>query len=84
LYKAIQQYIIKLIPYIEKQKDIEEKKKIHERDILEFFNKNKTLCAKFKNILDIHLSYIKLNRPDIVGSWNYYQEFEKIYKRLHT
>ncbi|EJB0365099.1 DUF2972 domain-containing protein, partial [Campylobacter jejuni] len=23
-------------------------------------------------------------RPDIVGSWNYYQEFEKIYKRLHT
>ncbi|ECQ7402605.1 DUF2972 domain-containing protein, partial [Campylobacter jejuni] len=27
---------------------------------------------------------IKLNRPDIVGSWNYYQEFEKIYKRLHT
>ncbi|EIA3751935.1 DUF2972 domain-containing protein, partial [Campylobacter jejuni] len=55
LYKAIQQYIIKLIPYIEKQKDIEEKKKIHERDILEFFNKNKTLCAKFKNILDIHL-----------------------------
>ncbi|ECQ5569685.1 DUF2972 domain-containing protein, partial [Campylobacter jejuni] len=25
-----------------------------------------------------------LNRPDIVGSWNYYQEFEKIYKRLHT
>ncbi|EAL6727711.1 DUF2972 domain-containing protein, partial [Campylobacter jejuni] len=26
----------------------------------------------------------KLNRPDIVGSWNYYQEFEKIYKRLHT
>ncbi|EKQ0566335.1 DUF2972 domain-containing protein, partial [Campylobacter jejuni] len=24
------------------------------------------------------------NRPDIVGSWNYYQEFEKIYKRLHT
>ncbi|EIC2971884.1 DUF2972 domain-containing protein, partial [Campylobacter jejuni] len=73
-----------LIPYIEKQKDIEEKKKIHERDILEFFNKNKILCAKFKNILDIHLSYIKLNRPDIVSSWNYYQEFEKIYKRLHT
>ncbi|EAJ8039416.1 DUF2972 domain-containing protein, partial [Campylobacter jejuni] len=23
-------------------------------------------------------------RPDIVSSWNYYQEFEKIYKRLHT
>ncbi|EAH6682981.1 DUF2972 domain-containing protein, partial [Campylobacter coli] len=22
--------------------------------------------------------------PDIVDSWNYYQEFEKIYKRLHT
>ncbi|EOH2600154.1 DUF2972 domain-containing protein [Campylobacter jejuni] len=27
---------------------------------------------------------MKLNRPDIVSSWNYYQEFEKIYKRLHT
>ncbi|EFR5254122.1 DUF2972 domain-containing protein, partial [Campylobacter jejuni] len=34
------------------------------------------------SILDIGLSHIKQHRPDIVASWKYYQEFEKMCKEL--
>ncbi|EJP4788091.1 DUF2972 domain-containing protein, partial [Campylobacter jejuni] len=29
-----------------------------------------------------HLPYIKQHRPDIVASWKYYQEFEKMCEEL--
>ncbi|EAL7903510.1 DUF2972 domain-containing protein, partial [Campylobacter jejuni] len=35
-----------------------------------------------KNILDKELVHIKQHRPDIVASWKYYQEFEKMCKEL--
>ncbi|ECL0278544.1 DUF2972 domain-containing protein, partial [Campylobacter jejuni] len=37
---------------------------------------------KIKNILKSHLLHIKQHRPDIVASWKYYQEFEKMCKEL--
>ncbi|EAI4952488.1 DUF2972 domain-containing protein, partial [Campylobacter jejuni] len=43
-------------------------------------NKNARVSAK--NILDEELVYIKQHRPDIVASWKYYQEFEKMCKEL--
>ncbi|EAJ4919194.1 TPA: DUF2972 domain-containing protein, partial [Campylobacter jejuni] len=38
--------------------------------------------VKLKNILDKELVHIKQHRPDIVASWKYYQEFEKMCKEL--
>ncbi|HFN3234323.1 TPA: DUF2972 domain-containing protein, partial [Campylobacter jejuni] len=63
--------------------NIEKKKKIDECNLLYFLQNNPALRKKFKQRLDNdHLPYIKQHRPDIVASWKYYQEFEKMCKEL--
>ncbi|MFG6702868.1 DUF2972 domain-containing protein, partial [Campylobacter coli] len=47
-----------------------------------YLKENKELRVKLKNILDKELVHIKQHRPDIVASWKYYQEFEKMCKEL--
>ncbi|MBK1993785.1 DUF2972 domain-containing protein [Campylobacter novaezeelandiae] len=75
----IKNYIEKLITCFERVKEIEIKKKIQEKEILNHFKQNKEMALKFKKILDEeHLPYIKEQRPDIVKSWKYYQEFERM------
>ncbi|WP_333721564.1 DUF2972 domain-containing protein [Campylobacter helveticus] len=32
----------------------------------------------FKKVFDKEFTHIKANRPDIVASWKYYKEFEKM------
>lgn len=59
-----------------------EKGLIKEEDILEYLRYNEKLRHELKNILDFELIHIKQHRPDIVASWKYYQEFEKICKEL--
>ncbi|HEB7728142.1 TPA: DUF2972 domain-containing protein, partial [Campylobacter jejuni] len=49
-----------------------------EKYILHYFKNNIKDRQILKQILDKELSYIKQHRPDIVASWKYYQEFEKI------
>ncbi|MCR2097775.1 DUF2972 domain-containing protein [Campylobacter upsaliensis] len=46
--------------------------------MLEYFKNNKTLALQFKTLLDKELAHIKQTRPDIIASWKYYEEFEKI------
>ncbi|EAH9451401.1 TPA: DUF2972 domain-containing protein, partial [Campylobacter jejuni] len=46
--------------------------------------KNKDLAFKLKNILDEDYDHIKQYRPDIVASWKYYQEFEKMCQELDS
>ncbi|EIM1029711.1 DUF2972 domain-containing protein, partial [Campylobacter coli] len=58
------------------------KKKIKERDILSFLREHNFYRYQLKNILDYELQHIKQYRPDIVASWKYYQEFEKMCKEL--
>ncbi|HEC1750942.1 TPA: DUF2972 domain-containing protein, partial [Campylobacter lari] len=55
---------------------------IKEKDILDYLRYDKKLRQKLKNILDFELTHIKQYRPDIVASWRYYQEFEKMCKEL--
>ncbi|MBZ7965037.1 DUF2972 domain-containing protein, partial [Campylobacter sp. 2457A] len=55
----IKSYIEVLFLAIEKQKQTEDKKRIAERDILNYFKENKELAKEFKRILDTeHLPYI--------------------------
>ncbi|MBZ7929152.1 DUF2972 domain-containing protein, partial [Campylobacter molothri] len=64
-----------------KIKDIENKK-WSENDILNEFKNNKLIRNKVFNMLYKELNFIKQHRPDIVASWKYYQEFEKMCEEL--
>ena len=55
---------------------------LSEQDILNYFKANSSLALKFKTLLDKELIHIKQTHPDIIASWKYYQEFEKICEGL--
>ncbi|EKQ0670499.1 DUF2972 domain-containing protein [Campylobacter jejuni] len=78
----IKEYIIEFLNKL----DLKIKKivanKIKEKDVLVYLKSNQEIRKKLKNILDKELVHIKQHRPDIVASWKYYQEFEKMYKEL--
>ncbi|MBZ7949878.1 DUF2972 domain-containing protein [Campylobacter molothri] len=62
---------------------INERKKLKtERDILSFMKQNRDIAFAFKNKFDKDYVHIKQHRPDIVASWKYYQEFEKMCEEL--
>ncbi|MCW1313365.1 DUF2972 domain-containing protein [Campylobacter jejuni] len=80
--KEIKNRVTTLVDNINKQKQILENIKIKEVDIINFMKENKKLRLKCKKVFDEHLLFIKQHRPDIVASWKYYQEFEKMCKEL--
>ncbi|EAL3768807.1 DUF2972 domain-containing protein, partial [Campylobacter jejuni] len=55
-----------------------ENSKINENDVLNYIKKDKELMREVKKIFDQEYETIKQHRPDIVASWKYYQEFEKM------
>ncbi len=71
-------YIKEVVLRINRQLDTENNKKINENDILNFFSENKDLYVKFSDIIEKHIEHIKYHRMDIVESWKYYNEFNKI------
>ncbi|ECK7996250.1 DUF2972 domain-containing protein, partial [Campylobacter jejuni] len=56
--------------------------KIKESDILNCCLYNKQIRTKLRYIIDKEIIYLKQHHPDIVASWRYYQEFEKMCKEL--
>ncbi|EAH7219450.1 DUF2972 domain-containing protein, partial [Campylobacter jejuni] len=80
------EYQQKIQEYLKALEDNEQKRiqnAITEIEILNYLKENKDIARKFKQILDNdHLPYIKQHRPDIVASWKYYQEFEKMCEEL--
>ncbi|HEC2784083.1 TPA: DUF2972 domain-containing protein, partial [Campylobacter jejuni] len=80
--KEIKSKVIALVDSINQQKQILENKKIKEVDIINFMKGDKKIRLKCKKVFDEHLLFIKQHRPDIVASWTYYQEFEKMCKEL--
>ncbi|HEO8741841.1 TPA: DUF2972 domain-containing protein, partial [Campylobacter upsaliensis] len=82
LYEKTKHYLKGLYEYYLKRVEIEKKKLLNEKQILEYFRNNKTLALKFKKAFDIELEHIKTHRPDIVASWKYYKEFEKMCEEL--
>ncbi|EAK7235527.1 DUF2972 domain-containing protein, partial [Campylobacter upsaliensis] len=53
-----------------------------ETDILTYFKTHRQEALIFKKVFDKEFAHIKANRPDIVDSWKYYKEFEKICENL--
>ena len=79
LFQATKQYLKSLMMSLEKRVFIEEAKKINEKQILSFLAIQQKLQI-LKDILDEETAHIKEVRPDIVESWQYYQEFERLCK----
>ncbi|RTJ64631.1 DUF2972 domain-containing protein, partial [Campylobacter jejuni] len=74
--------ITNILLIIDKHFKKENKNQIKEYEILNYLKTNSSTRIKIKNILESHLLHIKQHRPDIVASWKYYQEFEKMCKEL--
>ncbi|MCR6576842.1 DUF2972 domain-containing protein, partial [Campylobacter insulaenigrae] len=59
-----------------------EQLKLNEKDILSFLMQTQECRFKLKEILSKEIQITKQHRPDIVASWKYYQEFEKMCEEL--
>lgn len=57
-------------------------KEIKILDVLQYFKVKPKQAKIYKEILDKELIFIKKERPDIVDSWKYYKEFEKMCEEL--
>ncbi|TQR53142.1 DUF2972 domain-containing protein, partial [Campylobacter troglodytis] len=55
---------------------------ITEEQVLNFLRKNKEKRKMLKTMCEQELQWFKQNRPEIIASWTYYLEFEKMYKEL--
>ncbi|EOI4971581.1 DUF2972 domain-containing protein, partial [Campylobacter jejuni] len=78
----ITQYQIDFLNILEKRTKYIQKNKITAEQVLVYLHKNSELKKILKQILDEELIHIKQYCPDIIASWKYYQEFEKMCKEL--
>ncbi|MFH5321121.1 DUF2972 domain-containing protein, partial [Campylobacter jejuni] len=82
IFNQCQEYLSLFLIELEKKVENEQSKKINEMNILEYLKQDCESRIELKKILDEELIHIKQHRPDIVASWKYYQEFEKMCKEL--
>ncbi|MCR6594828.1 DUF2972 domain-containing protein, partial [Campylobacter insulaenigrae] len=78
LKEYTQKYLNKFILELDQKMKDKKKHLIKEENILKFMKENREIRNIWKNTFNAQLNHIKTNRPDIVASWKYYQEFEKI------
>ncbi|MBZ7969354.1 DUF2972 domain-containing protein, partial [Campylobacter molothri] len=80
--KEVFLYIKKLMEKLYHRIQIEDDLMLKVEDVLRHLRNNSSARISAKNILDKELIYIKQYCPDIVASWKYYQEFEKMCEEL--
>ena len=78
ILKHIDHFLLILKQVIEDEKC----KEIKILDVLQYFKVKPKQAKIYKEILDKELIFIKKERLDIVDSWKYYKEFEKICENL--
>ncbi|MFQ6342738.1 DUF2972 domain-containing protein, partial [Campylobacter sp. VTCC 70190] len=84
LIKYVRSYLKEFIDKLETKINLKKKHLINEVQILDFLKSNILLMEKWKEIFKRELVHIKQHRPDIVASWKYYMEFEKMCEELDT
>ncbi|EAK2629531.1 DUF2972 domain-containing protein [Campylobacter coli] len=83
LFFNIQKYINGLMGHIANILVLENAKKIKPEEILRYLYENQNMRLKLKNLFLVGMvDFCKQHRPDIVASWKYYQEFEKMCEEL--
>ncbi|EPY3604431.1 DUF2972 domain-containing protein [Campylobacter upsaliensis] len=80
--ERLKSYFKEFVKVLDERVKFRKEHALNENDVLEYFKNNKTLALQFKALLDKELIHIKQTRPDIIASWKYYQEFEKICEGL--
>ncbi|EIK1945417.1 DUF2972 domain-containing protein [Campylobacter jejuni] len=80
LYIKIKKIILQLIYIIKKYINLNQP--LCEKDILHYLSLDKKYRDIYLKIINYNLTTLKQHRPDIVASWKYYQEFEKMCKEL--
>ncbi len=53
-------------------------KSLSENDILHYFKNNPFFAKKFRDIAEAHLEYLRINRPELIDDFTYYNEFLKM------
>ncbi|EOW0925583.1 DUF2972 domain-containing protein [Campylobacter upsaliensis] len=76
--ERLKSYFKEFIKVLDEKVRFRKDNALNENDMLEFFKNNANLALQFKALLDKELIHIKQTRPDIIASWKYYEEFEKI------
>ncbi|EFP1169579.1 DUF2972 domain-containing protein, partial [Campylobacter jejuni] len=56
----------------------------NEQELFDFLRQYKEAVVAIKDVLDKELFFMKKMFPNIVASWKYYQEFEKMCKELDS
>ena len=82
LWEATKEYIQEFLDYLNKESKNAQNARITADEVLEFLRKDKESALNLQSVLEAELAHIKANRPDIVESWKYYQEFVKICKKV--
>ncbi|RDU63908.1 hypothetical protein CQA43_03575, partial [Helicobacter ganmani] len=82
LFEAFKVYMLGYMKTLEKKEIEELKLKLNERDILNYFKENDAIRKDYKKLFDEDYWHIKSHRPDIVESWKYYQEFERMCEEM--
>ena len=80
IWNKVKKYLGEYFMRLEQRYMLEQERIVFENEILDFFRDdgNRDILIKYKMKFDEDLEHIKRYRPDIVESWEYYQEFLKI------
>ncbi|TNH32861.1 DUF2972 domain-containing protein, partial [Campylobacter helveticus] len=78
LFNETKIYLNQFIEKLENLRQNYVKTFVKENDVLNYLKTHKQEALTFKEILDKELTHIKTHRPDIVASWKYYGEFERM------
>ena len=82
IYDEILKHIDHFLLILKQVVEDEKCKEIKILDVLQYFKVKPKQAKIYKEILDKELIFIKKERPDIVDSWKYYKEFEKMCENL--
>ncbi|MBD5165014.1 DUF2972 domain-containing protein [Helicobacter sp.] len=82
ILNEFRKYLSKFAKILEEKLKESEEITYREKDILEHLRKCGSVRRDLKEILDEQLIDIKKLRPDIVKSWKYYQEFERMCEEM--
>ncbi|EAK0419212.1 DUF2972 domain-containing protein [Campylobacter jejuni] len=79
----LKQYMFNFTIALDKKVKFLQSNLLSKEKCIDYLKNKKEIRKKLKKILDEELVHIKQHRPDIVASWKYYQEFEKMCEELN-
>ncbi|TLD80301.1 DUF2972 domain-containing protein [Helicobacter sp. MIT 11-5569] len=81
LWNATKEYVNEFLEYLETELKLAQNERVTTEQVLEALSKNQASLQSLESVLEPELKHIKKHRPDIVESWKYYKEFQKMCKK---